>query len=471
MNVLEKIARKKKDFAPGIPDKNRTTRFPSVKKPAIWGSVIQEHDADRAGKHFDLRLADPKTGIAHSWAIRYLPKPGEKRLAIRQPDHTKEYMSFQGEIPAGYGKGKVRIHTLSDAEILESSPTKVVFNQYVGRDTHEYALIKTKGKNWIIMNRTPTSDKIKIPESKPKYREKKPSQVDPDKPGERWDAKIDGAHLIYDIQPGKSIRAFSHRKSKRGAALIQHTYRIPSLSGRKAPRGIKHTQLRGEVYAIDPKSKKAILAHELGALLNSNVIRSREKQKTKGKLINTVFDIIKYDGKDVSDLPTEEKRKLIRNLLKKDGLSRIFHTPPSATSAKKKKELLEKIRKGKLKQTKEGIIVHSPEGVMTKVKFKKEWDIRISKIFTKKRSKARGMAGGFEYEIVDGKKTKKKGRVGTGFTHKLRRAMLANPEDFVGVVAKVTGLEQHKSGVIRGVSFLGWHLDKNDPGRIPEIER
>ena len=849
--LLEKVARKRlprkteegREFAPGLPSKKKVTDPRTVKKQEIWKSVVQEHDALRAKKHFDLRLADPRTGIAHSWALRYLPNPGEKRLAIQQPDHTKAYMKFTGTIGPGYGAGEVKRHSLLDAEILEASKDKIIFNRYQGRDTHEYALIRTKGKKWLLINRTPTRRNMpQMPTAKPKYKEIKPHQVDPQKPG-RWDAKIDGAHCFtfdtpidtleygrvrisalvnkdlevhvrsapihggqaqwkkvtrkyrnerngelvriivasektraikctsgheiitpegkvlagdlspgdlvlteqkfpsseihqallgmmmgdassaiagrsnwprisfchgpkqefyirhkrkildpfcrsdvrreivknsfgeekyrfntrslpcfsdlygqfyqsgpkrisrrildqitpislaywymddghasvsrnkygdnrqlfvslhtegfpeentdlivswlkkrwgvgarksydqckrayvgmgaeagmkflsivspyilqefrykmgadyykydqsishrlgtrilekkdpvfkmyhcpilrigryeapqrygynyvynlevednhtyivstilvgnstYHIEGGKPIRAFSYRPSQRSDALIQHTYRVPGLSGKKAPKGMKETILRGEVYTIDPRTKKAIKAHELGGILNSNVIKARGIQKSKGKLINTIFDIVKFDGKDVSGLSTEEKRKLIKEVLARPGIKGLFHTPPSATTPKAKQALFDKIRKGQLKQTKEGIIVHSPEGVMTKVKFKPEWDVRISGVFTKPRSKAKGMAGGFTYNVVDGKKIRRTSRVGTGFTHELRRAMLENPEDFVGVIAKVTGLEQHISGAIRAQSFQGWHLDKNDPDRIPEIKR
>lgn len=473
MNLFEKIAVRKKteEYAPELPRKKKITNPPKVSKPEMWMSVIQSHDAAVAGKHFDLRLGNKKTGIGHSWALRYLPQPGEKRLAIQQPDHTLEYFKFQGIIPAGYGKGTVRTHTSEDAEILEADKDKIIFNHYVGKDTNEYILRRTGGNKWIIINRTPTGDKFKLPESKPKYREKKPGEVDPNKSGERWDAKIDGSHLLYEIQGGKPIRAFSYRKSKRGPALIQHTFRIPSLSGKKAPRGAKETILRGEVYAIDPKTKKAVMSTDLGGLLNSNVLKSRKSQKKQGKLINTIFDIVKYEGKDVSNLSTKEKRKLINDIIKKPEYRGIFRTPASATTPAAKKRLFEKIRQGKLRDTKEGIIIHSPEGVMTKVKFKKDWDVVIESVFSKPKGKARGMAGGFTYKIVDGKKISRTSRVGTGFSHKLRRAMLEHPDDFVGVVAKVTGLEQHRSGAIRAPSFVGWHLDKNDPDQIPEIRR
>jgi len=41
-------------------------------------------------------LGDPEAKKAYSWAIRHWPAPGEKRLAIRQPDHTMAYINFSG---------------------------------------------------------------------------------------------------------------------------------------------------------------------------------------------------------------------------------------------------------------------------------------------------------------------------------------------------------------------------------------
>jgi hypothetical protein len=473
MNFIEKIARrkrKKKEFAPGLPRREQTTNPPVTEKPKIWASVIQRHDARRAGTHFDFRLGDLETGIGHSWAMRKLPGPGEKVLAIQQPDHTIPYFKFTGEIPVGYGAGEVGRHSLLDAEVLESDKNRVIFNRYDGRDTHEYVLRRMDDKHWLLINRTPTAKSEPMPESKPKYKEIKPGQVDPKAPG-RWDAKIDGASLNYVIHDGKPIRAFSYRRSRRGPALIQHTQRIPTLQGEKAPKGYKRTILRGEVWATNPKTKKAIEARELGALLNSHVLRSRRLQESKGKLKNIIFDIVMHKGKNVEGLPTEEKRRLIDEVIKDSRFKGIFEKPSSATTPSAKMKLFEKIRKKQHKQTKEGVIIHSPEGVMTKVKFKPEWDVEISGIFTKPKSKAKGQAGGFTYRKLDGKRISRLSRVGTGFSRKLREAMYENPEDFVGVVAKVTGMEQYPSGAIRTPSFVGWHLDKNEPAMIPEIKK
>lgn len=109
--------------------------------------VIQEHNADKAGKHFDLRLENDK-GALSSWAIpkAKLPIGKEKLLAIKTEDHPIEYMDFSGIIPSGYGKGKVKIYDKGTYEEIEKTTNKLIF-RIKGKGT--YNLIKTD-KNWLI---------------------------------------------------------------------------------------------------------------------------------------------------------------------------------------------------------------------------------------------------------------------------------------------------------------------------------
>jgi hypothetical protein len=85
----------------GIPNLKRIKRIPVRHNPDNWEYVLHSHAAERAGKHYDLRLSDGKD--AHSWAMRYpLPAPGKTRLAIQQPTHVPEYMKFKGTIEEGF---------------------------------------------------------------------------------------------------------------------------------------------------------------------------------------------------------------------------------------------------------------------------------------------------------------------------------------------------------------------------------
>ncbi len=114
--------------------------------------VIQEHFAERAGHHYDLRLE--MDGVAKSWALRRIPeKRGERRLAIQTEDHTIEYMDFEGIIPVGYGKGKVLIWDRGEYELLDRSDDKIKFRLKGGKIRGDFVLIRfPKVKNgWLLI--------------------------------------------------------------------------------------------------------------------------------------------------------------------------------------------------------------------------------------------------------------------------------------------------------------------------------
>jgi hypothetical protein len=136
------------EYAVGLPDKNNISEVPTV-SDAIWNMSIQTHSAKRAGKHLDLRMSNPKTGPAYSWAVRHWPEPGEKRLAIRQPDHTRDYMRWEGDIPSGYGAGEVALKNYGKITVETSSPNKINFST----GDERYTLLKTKDNRWLIINK------------------------------------------------------------------------------------------------------------------------------------------------------------------------------------------------------------------------------------------------------------------------------------------------------------------------------
>jgi len=139
----------------GLGRKKKQHKITNISNPLATQFSIQFHDAKKAGKHYDLRIIDPKKQVAHSWAIpKSLPKPGEKRLAIRTNTHTKDYsLNFEGKLSSGYGEGTVKFHNKGIMKLEHADDHKIKFEIKNGNSSGNYAMINTKGDNWIVINR------------------------------------------------------------------------------------------------------------------------------------------------------------------------------------------------------------------------------------------------------------------------------------------------------------------------------
>ena len=139
------------EYAPGLPDKRVTTQLPSFTDERVWHYAVQEHVAKRAGKHYDLRLGDPRTRVAHSWAVpkARFPSPGKPLLAVRQPDHTIPYMDFTGVISSGYGSGHVKRVDRGSVRVTSSAKDSVRFEHSDGR---RFLLRRVGEKLWLFIN-------------------------------------------------------------------------------------------------------------------------------------------------------------------------------------------------------------------------------------------------------------------------------------------------------------------------------
>lgn len=443
-----------KEFAKGIP-------YPPTKKPLpetkaqIGVLNIQEHLAERAGKHYDIRLLiPPKKKILFSWAARKLPTDKKPILAVRQPDHTVDYLGWEGKIEEGYGKGRVKSILLTPIDIVSSHKDAVKFNIYEGRNVNEFLLFKTDKDKWLLKNITP-----KIPDL-PDYKRSMPEKKDiPDEvllsPKYMAQAKIDGAHVLVLLEPGKQIRVFSYRRAKKTGELLEHTYKIPELIGKKAPKGIKRMILRGEIFAV--KKDKPLPVSALAGLLNQSIWKAREKVEKKGIQFRiALFDVHKIGNKKMELAPYKEKLPILEKATK---LSDIFILPPRAQSPKEKRKLIELISKGKLPLTKEGIVFWNMEEKKPpfKYKFKNEYDVIIKGFFPAK-GELKGLIGGFYYALPENP-NKIVGKVGTGFTLEERKRLTKMKDKLIGEYARVEAAEQLPSGALRAPSFIALHLD------------
>ena len=426
----------------GIPDRNTTHEI--SEPPGKWDYLFSQHDAKRAGRHIDVRLAP--NDRSHSWATRRLPEPGEKVLAVRQPTHTRDYHSFQGVIPSGYGAGSVRTLKSGIAHVVESAPDKLHFNVHEGRKTHEYALVKTQRnpKDWLLMNLSTTPGKYKIPHEKGSYKETKFSDELAQREGVLT-PKVDGAHAIILLEPNKRVRAFSYRNSKRGDVL-EYTHKIPGLFTTRTPKDVKKAILRGEVVLVGP-SGKALSADRTAAILNSGVEKALAAQG-KDHLRILPFDIVG------SQDPYADRLAKMHSISKSIPQ---FITPEGAHTPEAKKALIASIREGRHPLTQEGVVHWGADGP-TKAKIVDEKDVYVTDVFPGK-GKYSESAGGFWYSRQqDGKHT---GKVGSGFTDAQRAALWKHRERMRNSVAKVSYNRETRRGALFGPRFTGWHVDKN----------
>lgn len=149
---------KEKEFAPGIPRTKRVYALPETKDPRQWTLAVQQHNAKKAGPHWDLRLVDPDTGFAHSWAVpkATFPEDKQKVLAIRTPTHTAHYALNFGahgpqQIGKGYGKGDVEIVHKEPVEVSDASNNKLRFRRIIGDGKSEkFTLFRTGGDKWLF---------------------------------------------------------------------------------------------------------------------------------------------------------------------------------------------------------------------------------------------------------------------------------------------------------------------------------
>jgi DNA ligase D-like protein (predicted 3'-phosphoesterase) len=114
--------------------------------------VIQKHDAEKAGTHYDLRLENDD-GAMSSWTVpkARLPKGKEKLLAQQTEDHPISYNKFEGKIEEGYGKGTVKIHDKGNYELIKWTKDTIKFKLKGKKEKGTYTLHRTDGKKWLLM--------------------------------------------------------------------------------------------------------------------------------------------------------------------------------------------------------------------------------------------------------------------------------------------------------------------------------
>ena len=205
----------------------------------------------------------------------------------------------------------------------------------------------------------------------------------------------------------------------------------------------------------------AIPPAELGSILNSSVSESLRKQRERGvDLRNMVFDVARVGGHpvDPEQTPYEERRRMLEEILPhlpgyEEGK---FHLPEETQDPEEAKQLWRRIQAGEHPLTREGVVVHPPQGRPRKAKGFTEADVYITGTFPGQGRRA-DTIGGLRYATEPG--GPERGRVGTGFDEQTLRDLAAIQDELPGRVARIQAQEQLPSGAYRAPSFVALHED------------
>jgi bifunctional non-homologous end joining protein LigD len=323
---------KKRDFKKTPEPKGRVLR--TSKKLTF---VVQRHDATTL--HYDFRLE--LDGVLKSWAVPKGPSldPSDKRLAVQVEDHPLSYGKFEGVIPKGnYGAGTVEIWDkgtyTADQDTngnamstlrkgLQSGSLK--FTLHGKKLKGSFALVRMKDgkeKNWLLIKhrdefatngkesgakkeQTPVTS-VRSPRAKErKFKDYiKPMLAtltdEPfDNPDWIFEVKWDGYRAIAEINKG-DVKFYS----RNGLSFVEL---YPEVAA-ELKKIKKNCTIDGEVVVLDEDGKPSFQKlQQFG--MNRHF-----------PILYYVFDCLSYSGKDISDKPLVERKKILEKLLPKSNV-------------------------------------------------------------------------------------------------------------------------------------------------------
>ncbi len=323
--------------------------------------VIQKHDATRL--HYDFRLEFG--GVLWSWAVTRGPSfnPKDKRLAVRTEDHPLAYGEFEGIIPEGeYGGGTVMlwdqgewIPEVDAAEGIKKGSLK--FTLKGKRLQGKWALVRMhtpdKRENWLL---------IKEKDDYANTRKKAETFLDEwaySVTSGRKMEEIAEAKEVWSSKKGKKEISKVKAKSKTGAADVKKLIKkYPAVQlatlvdqppqGKNWIHEVKFDGYRllgfvsgGHVVlktrnGLDWTEKFPAIAESLSrieatdAVIDMEAVITDEKGRTSfqslqrafredetGRIIAYAFDLLHFDGKDLTGLGLLERKEKLATLLKK----------------------------------------------------------------------------------------------------------------------------------------------------------
>lgn len=283
--------------------------------------VIQQHDATRL--HWDLRLE--RDGVLRSWALpRGVPwNPKENRLAVATEDHSLAFLDFEGDdADPGYGTGRMTTWDTGTYETHKWEDGKLVITLDGKRVAGKYALFVTRRNgDWLIHRMDPPDDE---------RRAAVPTGITPmtatdgelpDNGGWMYEPRWHGIRAIVTDDTGRVVITDGSGENI--------SVQFPEV--RRIGRALGHRELilDGVIVPIDRFSGEVL--HDRSGLTRRLRITSDSGARNAAKTAPVVFmafDVLWVDGRPISSLPWELRRRQLDDL-RLDGPG--WRTSPPAT--------------------------------------------------------------------------------------------------------------------------------------------
>jgi bifunctional non-homologous end joining protein LigD len=438
--------------------------------------VVQRHRATRL--HYDFRLEID--GVLVSWAVPKGPTldPKVRRMAVHVEDHPIEYFDFEGVIPAKqYGAGDVIVWdwgtwepeapTLDGRKSVNEGELKFRLNgeKLKGR----FTIVRTSGRGgsrafegddgdqWLLIHKSDeaaqtgwdaedhpqsvktgrTNDEVKenrdaiwisqapaavaeidLAGAKPAPM---PQKIEPmaatlagtpfDDDDWLFEIKWDGFRVEAVVDDGKT-RILT--RNLNDAA----TY-FPRLLGSPS-RWIEAQQaiVDGEVVALDDDGRP-----------DFSLLQTKLGDKEATGLVYQVFDLLYLDGRSLLDVPLEDRKRLLRSVLKDHprvrfashvvGEGKAFFDAAGTIGVE---GMVAKLRRSRYEPGRRS-------GAWLKIKIRPEQEFVVGG-WTPGSGNARDL-GALAIGVYEGDKLRFTGKVGSGFTGMIRKDLLKRLEPLV----------------------------------------
>jgi bifunctional non-homologous end joining protein LigD len=267
--------------------------------------VIQEHHA--TALHWDLRFE--RDGVLVSFAVPMgiPPDPKENHLAIHTEDHPLEYLDFEGNIPDGnYGAGDMFIWDRGTYETEKFRDAEVMVTLHGERAKGKYVLFQTNGNQWMIHRMDPPEDPERVP---------MPEKITPMLASPIDNLPKDDAAYGYEIK-WDGVRAIAYVKGGRlrlqSRNLLDITAQYPELREMAEALGSTEAIIDGEIVALNDEGRPdfGVLQHRMGVTKPNDV----KRRMRDTPVLYFAFDLLYLHGRTLTERTYRERRELLADL-------------------------------------------------------------------------------------------------------------------------------------------------------------